>query len=133
MPRIGFGTGGIMDASQIETAIRAGYRHLDTASWYKNEEFVGQAIASCIAAGVVQRKDLFITTKMWHTEYEDPEAAIRGCLERLGLDYVDMYLVHWPANGVVENKVPMHVLWPRLEALQQQGLCKAIGVSNFNI
>mmetsp|Transcript_38551 Transcript_38551/g.50530 ORF Transcript_38551/g.50530 Transcript_38551/m.50530 type:complete len:88 (-) Transcript_38551:525-788(-) len=70
---------------------------------------------------------------MWHTEYEDPEAALRASLTRLGLDYVDMYLIHWPNNGFSSPKVPMHILWPRVEALQQKGLTKAVGVSNFNV
>ena len=66
IPRMGFGTSLITDVRVIESAIRVGYRHLDTASFYENEEVVGQAIANSIAAGVVRREDLFITTKMWH-------------------------------------------------------------------
>ena len=133
MPRMGFGTSLITDASIIESAIRVGYRHLDTASFYDNEAVVGEAIQNCITAGVVQRGDLFITTKMWHTEYQDPEAAIRRSLKRLGLKYVDMYLVHWPNNGFSAPTVPMHILWPRIEALQHKGLTNSIGVSNFNV
>jgi len=117
MPRMGFGTSGIQDSSVIETAIRSGYRHLDTASFYGNEAVVGQAIANSIASGVVSRENLFITTKIWHSEYEDPEAAIQGSLSRLGVAYVDMYLIHWPNNGFTAPTVPMHVLWPRIEAL----------------
>ena len=79
------------------------------------------------------REDLFITTKMWHTEYSDPEAAIRRSCSKLQVDYVDLYLMHWPNNGFSTPKVPLHVLWPKIEALKEQGLCKAIGVSNFNI
>ena len=118
LPKLGFGTGKIHDASIIESAIRVGYRHLDTATIYGNEAVVGQAITNSIAAGLVRREELFITTKIWHSEYADPEAAIRGSLERLGLEYVDMYLVHWPNNGFSEPKIPMHVLWARMEALE---------------
>ena len=75
---------------------------------------------------------MFVTTKMWHNEYEDPEAALRRSLAKLRLDYVDMYLVHWPNNGFSSPKVPMHVLWPRMERLVELGLTKSIGVSNFN-
>ena len=106
---------------------------MDTASFYNNEEVVGQAIQTCISEGVCRREDLYITTKMWHWEYEDPEAALRASLGRLQLEYVDMYLCHWPNNGFSSPPVPMHVLWPRVEALQQKGLTKAVGVSNFNV
>lgn len=75
---------------------------------------------------------MFVTTKMWHTEYENPEQALRQSLQKLRLEYVDLYLVHWPANGFSTPKVPMHVLWPKMEQLVQLGLTRAIGVSNFN-
>ena len=133
MPRIGFGTSRIVEPAQVESAIKVGYRHLDTASFYKNEEVVGQAIKTCIEQGIVTREDLFVTTKLWHNEYQDPEAAIRRSCAKLGLDYVDMYLMHWPNNGFTDPKVPLHVLWPKIEALKTQGLTKAIGVSNFNV
>ena len=133
VPRIGLGTDRINDPAQIETAIRdAGVRHFDTASFYGTEETLGQGISNCIDQGLVQRKDLFVTTKIWHTEYEDPEQALRGSLSKLRLDYVDLYLIHWPANGVAAYKVPMHVLWAKMENLKEIGLAKAIGVSNFN-
>ena len=134
MPRMGFGTAKIFEASAIESAIeQVGYRSLDTASFYANEEVVGEALANCFERGAVTREEVFVTTKMWHTEYEDPEAALRRSLQKLRLDSVDMYLIHWPWNGIGDIKVPMHVLWPKMERLQQMGLTKAIGVSNFNV
>ena len=133
MPRLGLGTSKLREASQVEIAIRsAGYRHLDSASFYENEEVVGEGLANCITSGAVQREDMFITTKMWHTEYENPEQALRQSLQKLRLEYVDMYLIHWPANGFSSPKVPMHVLWPKMEQLKEMGLTRAIGVSNFN-
>ena len=82
---------------------------------------------------MVKREDLFITTKLWDTDYSDPEAALRLSLQKLQVDYVDLYLVHWPMNGVIENKVSMHVLWAKMEKLVELGLTRSIGVSNFNI
>ena len=133
MPRLGFGTSGIKDAEIIEKAIKIGYRHLDTASFYQNEEIVGQGVKSCVEGGVVSREEMFVTTKIWHTEYEDPEQALRNSLAKLQLEYVDLYLIHWPNNGFTTPKVPLHVLWPKLETLVDSGLTKAIGVSNFNV
>ena len=75
---------------------------------------------------------MFITTKIWHTEYEDPEQALRSSLVKLRLEYVDLYLIHWPANGFGAYKVPMHILWAKMEHLKELGLARAIGVSNFN-
>lgn len=70
---------------------------------------------------------------MWHDNYDDPEAALRLSLQKLKTDYVDLYLIHWPLNGHIENKVPMHVLWSRMEELVTKGLTRSIGVSNFNV
>ena len=135
MPVLGFGTSQIKETEPIYTAIvKAGYRHIDTATRYANEEYVGEAIEKAIAEGAVKREDLFITTKLWHSDYSDPEAALKLSLQKLKLDYVDLYLIHWPNNFFTDdkNKVPMHVLWPKMEALVDSGLAKSIGVSNFN-
>ena len=75
-----------------------GYRHLDTASFYHNEEEVGEGIKRAISSGAVKREDLFIVTKIWHTEYSNPEDALKRSLLKLKLDYVDCYLIHWPNN-----------------------------------
>ena len=96
---------------------------------YANEEIVGEAIEESIKQGK-KREDLYITTKLWHSEYDDVEKAIRTSLSKLKLDYVDMYLIHWPASYA--SKKPLHILWPEMEALVEKGLTKSIGVSNFN-
>ena len=134
MPLVGFGSASIKSTQQIESAIvNAGYRHIDTASRYENEEFVGEAVKNAISKGVVTREDMFITTKLQDKHYEDPEKALRDSLARLELDYVDMYLIHWPNNFFADYKVPMHVLWAQMESLVEKGLTRGIGVSNFNL
>ena len=135
MPIIGFGTYKCKSVESLETAIvEVGYRHIDTASLYENEEQVGQAVASAISKGAVTRDELFITSKLWHTDYEDPEAAIKKSLERLNLPQIDMYLIHWPLNYLgCEVKIPMYKIWAAMESLVDKGLTKAIGVSNFNL
>jgi len=96
---VGFGTFPIVDPAIFEQAIvEAGYRHLDTASFYYNAEELGVAIARAIEKGAVKREDLFITTKIWDSEYGDPESALRSQLAKMKLDYVDCYLIHWPNN-----------------------------------
>lgn len=72
-------------------------------------------------------------TKIWHNQYEEPEAALRESLGKLQIEQADLYLIHWPINGLTTPTVPMHVLWAKMEALQQKGLTKAVGVSNFNV
>lgn len=133
MPSMGFGTSGIKSIEPFYTALKVGFRHFDTATRYDNEQFIGEAITRGIEEGLVKRDELFITTKLWHTDYSDPEAALRLSLQKLQTPCVDLYLVHWPMNGVVENKVPMHVLWAQMESLVEKGLTKSIGVSNFNL
>ena len=108
MPIMGFGTFTIKEVAPIEQAIKLGYRHLDTASRYGNEEFVGEAVQNSIKAGIIKkRSDLFITTKLFHTEYTDVEGALRASLAKLQTDYVDLYLIHWPNNfftGAADKK-----------------------------
>ena len=76
MPAVGFGTAQIFDSEPILRAIRNGYRHIDTASYYKNEEHVGEAIRLAIEEGICKREDLFVTTKIWHSEIDDPSSAL---------------------------------------------------------
>jgi len=145
MPMIGLGTDGIADPEIIYKAIvDVGYRLIDTASRYKNEEPVGKGINWAIEAKVVKREELFVVTKVWIDEVEDVEGACRRSLARLGLEYVDLYLLHWPiavrevneADGSIRYekiKIPIHKIWPQLEALVGKGLTKSIGVSNFNV
>ena len=83
MPSMGFGTYGIKTTDPFITAFKIGYRHIDTASYYDNEELIGEAIERASKEGIVQREDLFITTKLWHDDYSDPEAALRLSLKKL--------------------------------------------------
>ena len=127
MPILGFGVFQITDAEECERsvteAIRAGYRLLDTASAYGNEESVGRAIQR---AGV-PREDLFVTTKLWIADAGDERtrAAFERSLKRLQLDYVDLYLIHQPMGDV-------YGAWRAMEALYGEGRIRAIGVSNFH-
>lgn len=134
MPSVGLGTYLIKDVDILEKAItEAGYRALDTASMYQNEEFVGEAVQRAIASGAVKREDIFIVTKLWHTDYADPEAALRSSLAKLKTDYIDCFLIHWPNNLDSDSKKPFHILWAELEQLVAKGLTKSLGVSNFNV
>ena len=129
MPRLGFGTfrmPGAAAQSVVENAIALGYRHIDTAAMYENEAAVGAAIA---ASGVA-RNDLFITTKVWHDQLA-PDAlhrAFDASLRKLGLDHIDLYLVHWPSKDM-----DMASTLEALTSLRERGLARAIGVCNFNL
>jgi diketogulonate reductase-like aldo/keto reductase len=79
----------------VNAIMTAGYTHIDTAMIYKNEEVVGEALAECFQKGK-KREDIFVTTKLWHSQYADVEGAMRESLKKLGLDFVDLYLIHWP-------------------------------------
>lgn len=133
MPVLGFGTYSINETEPFYRALKNGYRHFDTATFYKNEEFIGEALSKGIQEGICKREDLWITTKLWVTDLDDPEAALRLSLKKLQTEYVDLYLIHWPYNGCMPYKVPMHVLWKKMENLVKLGLTRSIGVSNFNI
>jgi len=129
-------------------AIRIGYRHIDCAYIYRNEKEIGRALKDAMTAGLVKREDLFITSKLWNSDHEPDrvEVAVRKSLRDLQLDYLDLYLIHWPiafktkhemANDVSDlvslDEIPLHVTWQAMERLQLKGLTKHIGVSNFNI
>ncbi len=128
IPQLGFGTFQIPaeDTAEVVTgALQAGYRHVDTASAYRNEAGVGQALH---AAGL-ERSEVFITTKCWNSQqgFEEAKRALRESLERLECEHVDLYLIHWPAppqDRYVET-------WRAFIELQEEGLARAIGVSNF--
>ena len=129
LPRLGLGTyrmqGDICRAA-VESALGLGYRHIDTAEMYGNEEAIGAAIA----AARVARSDLHVTTKVWN-ENLAPDAmrrAFDASLKKLGLDQIDLYLVHWPARNM-----NLPVMFETLMKLKQEGRAKAIGVANFNI
>ena len=127
MPALGFGTYQITDPVECEkvviSAIKAGYRLIDTAQAYGNEEAVGKAIKNC----GVQRADLFITTKIWFHNYEagDCRKSVLESMEKLGVTYLDMVLLHWPFGNT-------YAAWRDLEALYEEGKIRAIGISNFN-
>lgn len=109
----------------VKEAIKAGYRSIDTAAFYKNEASVGKAIKE---AGV-PREELFITTKVWNTDqgYESTLAAFDESLKRLDLDYIDLYLIHWPVKEKYKET------WKAMETLYKEGRVRAIGVCNFQI
>lgn len=135
IPCVGYGTyktDPAATATAVTAAIQSGYRHIDTAMVYRNEEGVGQGIK---AAGV-DRKELFITSKLWNTDrgYEATKVAFQKTLDRLGLDYLDLYLIHWPANekqfGAEAAKINAET-WRAMEELYHAGKIRAIGLSNF--
>ncbi|KAL0867590.1 hypothetical protein ABMA27_008356 [Loxostege sticticalis] len=142
MPMLGLGTyARKADPGQfrqaVEWAIDAGYRHIDTASCYKNEEEIGEGIANKIKQGVVNRQDLFVTTKLWNDCHAEAEVipALKKSLEKLKLDYIDLYLIHWPVSVNVkgEDTGIDHVeTWRGMEEAVKLGLTRSIGVSNFN-
>ncbi|MEV8180845.1 aldo/keto reductase [Specibacter sp. NPDC078692] len=115
-------------ADLVSTALATGYRTVDTAVLYGNEEGVGAAIRTAVAAGT-PRTDLFVTSKVWNTEqgYDSTLAAFDASMERLGLDFVDMFLIHWPCP---ERKLFIPT-YKALETLYHEGRVRAIGVSNF--
>lgn len=135
IPCVGYGTfrtAPAVTAQAVQDAIAAGYRHIDTAKVYENEAGVGQGIK---AAGV-PREELFVTSKLWNTDrgYEATKAAFQASLDRLGLDYLDLYLIHWPANekqfGADAAKINAET-WRAMEELYEAGKIRAIGLSNF--
>lgn len=127
MPAFGLGVYKVEDGSQvvetISTALQLGYRLIDTAAFYENEEGVGRAIKD----SGIPREEIFITTKVWNTDqgYESTLKAFDESIRKLGLDYIDLYLIHWPVKGkYIET-------WRALEKLYKEGKVRAIGVSNF--
>ena len=130
MPPIGYGVFRMTNLEECENAvvqaIQTGYRLIDTAAAYENETAVGRAINRVIAEGIVRREELFVTTKLWVTDtcYERAKEGFRRSLDRLGLDYVDLYLIHQPYNDY-------YGAWRALEELYEEGSVKSIGVDNF--
>jgi diketogulonate reductase-like aldo/keto reductase len=129
MPEIGFGTWKISNQNDakkaVKTAIKVGYKLIDTAKIYGNEEGVGEGIKE----GGVDREELFVTTKLWNDDqgYESGLKAFDESLKRLGLEYVDLYLIHWPGTDRRAEA------WKALQEIQIQGLAKNIGVSNYTV
>ncbi|MEU6850008.1 aldo/keto reductase [Actinacidiphila alni] len=128
MPQLGFGVWQVPDdeAEQaVATALDAGYRSIDTAAIYGNEKGTGRALA----ASGLPREELFVTTKLWNSDHgaDLAPAAVEASLDRLGLDYVDLYLIHWPQPSLDAYTET----WRALEKIAADGRARAIGVSNF--
>ncbi|CAH6723312.1 glycerol 2-dehydrogenase (NADP(+)) [[Candida] jaroonii] len=149
IPAIGLGTWKATDEevyNSVLFALKTGYRHIDTAAGYGNEVPIGKAIKD---SGIA-RSEIFVTTKLWSIDHHDPEAALKASLERLGLDYVDLYLMHWPLalnpkgnHPAIPTKPdgtrdilldwPFTKTWKLMEPLIEKGFTKALGVSNCTI
>ncbi|MCK6255506.1 aldo/keto reductase [Fictibacillus sp. KIGAM418] len=133
MPWFGLGVFKVEEGPElvnaVKAAIRHGYRSIDTAAIYENEEGVGKGIQEGLAESGVERRDLFVTSKVWNADlgYESTIAAYEESLRKLGLEYLDLYLIHWPVEGKYKDA------WRALETLYKEGRVKAIGVSNFQI
>jgi len=127
MPRLGLGVWRVEESDatdSVKWAIENGYRLIDTAAVYKNEKGVGEGIRQ----SGIKREDLFVTTKLWNADqgYDSAHQAFNESLERLGVDYVDLYLIHWPVEGKFNDS------WRAMEEIYESGRAKAIGVSNFH-
>jgi methylglyoxal/glyoxal reductase len=133
MPWFGLGVFKVEEGPElvnaVKFAIKHGYRSIDTAAIYGNEEGVGQAIREAINEYGLAREDLFITSKVWNADlgYESTIEAYETSLRKLGLDYLDLYLIHWPVEGKYKEA------WRALETLYKDGKVRAIGVSNFQV
>ena len=153
IPALGFGTS-LSDRKEtrnaVRTAVEVGFRHLDAAERYRNEAGVGAALNELFADGTVRREELFVTTKLWNINHrpERVKPTLQASLSRLGLDAVDLYLVHTPfafkpgddqdprdAHGAIvyDDAVTLEETWAAMEALVDEGLSRAIGLSNIDI
>src|SRR5215471_6312817 len=126
IPQFGLGVwqsrAGATCEAAVLAALEAGYRHIDTAAMYGNEESVGVAIRR----SGIPRESIFVTTKLWNSDHGNPERALETSLRKLKLDYVDLYLIHYPVRQRLQS-------WRTLELLRERGKARSIGVSNFTI
>jgi diketogulonate reductase-like aldo/keto reductase len=133
MPWLGLGVFQVEEGPElvnaVKTAIAHGYRSIDTAAVYANEEGVGHGIKEGLKAAGINREDLFVTSKVWNADlgYEETLAAFETSLQKLDLEYLDIYLIHWPVEGKYQSA------WKAMETLYHQRKIRAIGVSNFQI
>ncbi len=141
IPIMGLGTHRILEPAEIVyNSIKDGVRLIDTASRYGNEEEIGKGIKRALEEGICKREDLFVTTKIWLNDKIDPEKALRESLKRLQLDYIDLYLDHWPSVKDYRTNaddpftlISINDFWKNMEKLVDIGLAKSIGVSNYNV
>jgi aldehyde reductase len=153
MPALGFGTlipDAAVTISATRDALAAGFRHFDCAERYRNEREVGEALQTGIAAGGIKREDIFVTTKLWNSNHrpERVEPAFQGSLDRLGINYLDLYLIHTPfafqpgdeqdprdQNGdvIYDRGVTLLDTWRAMESLVDHGKCRAIGLSDISL
>ena len=154
IPAIGLGTFGSDSiphetvASAVKTAIKGGYRHIDCAAVYMNEHHIGQTLKEVMEDGTVTREELWITGKLWNDKHKDVEASCRKSLKDLQLDYLDLYLVHWPfpnyhaphcdVDSRNPDSTPFSIdafmeTWKVMESLVEKGLVKNIGTSNVTV
>lgn len=151
MPAIGLGTWkatGDEVKAAVKEALKIGFRHIDTAAVYLNEEAIGEALSEVFAEGTIKREDVFITSKLWNNAHnpEDVIPALKESLEKLQLNYLDLYLIHWPvafqpdvffASSPSEylslDECPIIDTWKQMEDAKKQGLASHIGVSNFSV
>src|SRR5271170_7248749 len=153
MPALGFGTlipDAALTISATGDALAAGFRHFDCAERYRNEREVGEALQAGLAAGGIAREDIFVTTKLWNTNHrpERVEPAFEASLERLGLNYLDLYLIHTPfafqpgddqdprdqnGNVLYDPGVTLLDTWGAMESLVDRGRCRAIGLADISL
>src|ERR1700735_3706245 len=153
MPARGFGTlipDPALTVSAATAALEAGFRHFDCAERYRNEREVGEALQAGFAAGGIAREDIFVTTKLWNSNHrpERVEPAFEASLERLGLEYLDLYLIHTPyafqpgdnqdprdqnGNVIYDFDVNLADTWNAMESLVDHGRCRAIGLSDISL
>ncbi|KAF3433160.1 hypothetical protein FNV43_RR24262 [Rhamnella rubrinervis] len=148
MPVVGLGTYSFQNDREtteaaIHMSLKMGYRHFDTAKIYGSEPAVGNALTEAILNRTVGREDIFVTSKLWGSDHHDPVAGLKQTLKNLDMEYLDMYLVHWPVKlkpwardaipiEVEFEKLDLETTWAGMEKCLDMGLCRCIGVSNFS-
>ena len=140
MPLIGLGSSRISNiVDVVYNSIKDGLRLIDTAFKYGNEAEIGKGLKKALDDKLCKREELFIIGKIWIDHRSDPESALKNTLEKLQLDYIDLYMDHWPSGNNytdpnnIKEQVPIFEFWPKMEELVEKGLARSIGVSNYNV